>query len=77
MARHSFPTCPFCGYANGRGFTSIEFRYDLREIWLSRGTFVEHKHIGIPLPEPQALATKPDMAAHRILDKETDAPAAR
>jgi len=51
-----FDTCPFCGWRSDTGFTGIEFRYDLAEVWLSNGSYIEHKHLGMNLPDPHLLA---------------------
>lgn len=55
-----FDACPFCGYHNDRGthvgFTSIEFSYSTAEVRLWNGTFVEHRHVGIQLPDPSLFA---------------------
>jgi hypothetical protein len=58
-----FYICPWCGHKSETGYTGIEFRFDLGEVWLSNGTFVEHKHLHMNMPKPEYLTLAPKVVS--------------
>lgn len=55
-----FYVCPWCSYKRPEGFTGVEFRYDLGELWLTDESVVEHRHVGVGLPDPARLNLGPE-----------------